>query len=109
MIDHNPFLHEDSETDLDSGEIGKNLQQDLADYLDDLLTYRMPFGRYQDSYIDNLPYEYLHWFTDKGGGFPTGRLGELMEFVYHTKAVGAEIVFAELKSQRHRGGVPKRR
>lgn len=76
------------------------LQRDLVRFLDDLLRYRMPFGRYQGAYIDDLPYEYLHWFEERGGGFPRGRLGELMNFVYQTKSVGAEIVFAELKKIR---------
>lgn len=105
MSDQNPFLHEDSEVDMPPSDIGHNLQQDLADYFDDLLTYRMPFGKYKESHLDNLPYEYLHWFVEKGGGFPTGRLGELMEFVYHTKSVGAEVVFAELKERRRTGGL----
>lgn len=81
------------------------LQGDLARFLDDLLRYRMPFGRYEGSFIDELPYEYLHWFEERGGGFPRGRLGELMDFVYQTKSVGAEMVFAELKKVR---GVPPR-
>lgn len=105
MSDQDPFLGEDSKVDLKPGELGKTLQQDLADYFDDLLIYQMPFGRYGGSYLDQLPYEYLHWFIDKGRGFPTGRLGELMEFVYHTKAVGAEGVFAELPKRRKTGGV----
>ena len=105
MSSQNPFPGEDSEVDLSPGEMGKNLQQDLADYFDDLLFYQMPFGRFEGTYLDNLPYEYLHWFVEKGGGFPSGRLGELMEFVYHTKAVGAEIVFAELPKRRKTGGV----
>jgi len=35
---------------------------------------------------------YLHWFVEKGDGFPNGRLGELMEFVYRTKGDGAEVI-----------------
>jgi uncharacterized protein len=92
---------------LDASEFGQQLQQDLADYLNDLLIYRMPFGRYKNAWLDDLPYEYLHWFVEKQGGFPKGRLGELMEFVYHTKAVGAEIVFAEVKKQRQSGGATR--
>ena len=56
----------------------------------------MPFGRYQNRKLHTLPYEYLHWFIERGGGFPAGRLGELMEFVYHTKTAGAEIVFSKI-------------
>ena len=102
-----PNQHEDARVDLDAGEFGRQLHQDLADYLNDLLIYRMPFGRYKDAWLDSLPYEYLHWFIEKQGGFPKGRLGELMEFVYHTKAVGAEVVFAEVKKQRQSGGATR--
>jgi uncharacterized protein (DUF3820 family) len=46
-----------------------------------------------------LPYEYLDWFMEKGDGFPNGRLGELMDFVYRTKGVGAEAIFARLRKR----------
>ena len=42
------------------------------------------------------PIEVVREFIERGGGFPSGRLGELMEFVYHTKAAGAEIVFSKI-------------
>lgn len=73
---------------------------DLADYLADLALYRMPFGRFKNAPIYDLPIEYLNWFLEKGGGFPKGRLGELMEFVYHTKSDGAEMIFAPLRKAR---------
>ena len=72
------------------------MKRELADNLADLEIYRMPFGRYQQRKLHTLPYEYLHWFIEKGGGFPSGRLGELMEFVYHIKASGSEEIFARL-------------
>lgn len=80
--------------EIDPSEAG---QAELADLFADLESYRMPFGRYRHSLIHTLPYEYLHWFIEKGDGFPAGRLGELMDFVYHTKANGAEEVFARLR------------
>jgi uncharacterized protein len=92
----------------DPGPVGfrlEDIKADLADYLADLARYRMPFGRYRDRSIHDLPLEYLQWFREKGGGFPTGRLGELMAFVYHTKADGAEIIFAPM---RRRGGGSKK-
>lgn len=77
----------------------------LADYLVDLKTYRIPFGKYGPHHcppngrlIHELPLEYLVWFRERGGGFPTGRLGELMEFVYEVKSVGAGEVFLELRA-----------
>ncbi|MEM9283881.1 MAG: DUF3820 family protein [Verrucomicrobiota bacterium] len=73
------------------------MKRELAENLADLEVFRMPFGRYQNRRLHTLPYEYLHWFIERGGGFPDGRLGELMEFVYHTKAAGAEIVFSKIR------------
>ncbi len=78
-------------------DLAQAMKRELAENLADLERYRMPFGRYQNRFIHTLPYEYLHWFLEKGGGFPSGRLGELMEFVYHTKASGSEIVFSKLR------------
>jgi uncharacterized protein (DUF3820 family) len=75
------------------------MRQELADNFADLEVVRMPFGRYKHSPIHKLPYEYLHWFVEKGDGFPSGRLGELMEFVYHTKANGSEIIFSRLRGR----------
>ncbi len=81
-----------------------DLRADLKDYLEDLEGYRMPFGRYgpkalppEGARVVDLPWEYLHWFQERGGGFPTGRLGELMEFVYHVKGTGAGEIFAGLR------------
>lgn len=78
----------------------EGMREELAGYLAELEIYRMPFGRYKDHPLYALPYEYLHWFVEKGDGFPSGRLGELMEFVYHTKASGSEIVFSRLGKKR---------
>jgi uncharacterized protein (DUF3820 family) len=83
----------ESEEHIDPSEA---MKRELADNLADLEIYRMPFGRYQQRKLHTLPYEYLHWFIEKGGGFPSGRLGELMEFVYHIKASGSEEIFARL-------------
>jgi len=80
----------------ESFDLAAELREDLAENLADLTHYRMPFGRYQGALLHRLPYEYLHWFAEHGDGFPNGRLGELMEFVYHVKANGAEIVFSKL-------------
>ena len=78
----------------------------LATYLEDLQRYRMPFGRYgPDNFppagklIFELPHDYLIWYQDKGGGFPRGRLGELMQFVCEVKGAGAEEIFAVLRQR----------
>ena len=73
------------------------LRRDLAEYFFDLARYRMPFGRFKGAAIHDLPLEYLRWFPERGGGFPQGRLGELMEFVCQVKTDGAEAIFAPLR------------
>ncbi len=92
-----------------SGFRPEDMKADLADYLADLARYRMPFGRYQHRYLDELPLEYLQWFVTRGGGFPPGRLGELMAFVCSIKTDGAEIIFGPLKQARPRRRPTKRR
>jgi uncharacterized protein len=72
----------------------------FARTLEEIATARMPFGKYGPAAfppdglpLDELPPEYLQWFLTKGGGFPRGRLGELMAFVHEAKAAGMDAVF----------------
>jgi uncharacterized protein (DUF3820 family) len=41
-----------------------------------LVTMRMPFGKYKDRLIADLPGHYLNWFARTG--FPKGELGRLL-------------------------------
>ena len=41
-----------------------------------LVTLRMPFGKYKDRLIADLPGHYLNWFARTG--FPKGELGPLL-------------------------------
>jgi len=41
-----------------------------------LVTIKMPFGKYKDRLICDLPGNYLAWFAREG--FPKGELGELL-------------------------------
>lgn len=61
----------------------------------DIVTTRMPFGRYSGRCIADLPEPYLVWFNQEG--FPKGKLGELMETVYVMKLNGLDHMFVELK------------
>ena len=79
-------------------------REDLAALLDELEGYFMPFGRYGPKHFppDGIPLydlsaEYLHYFKVKG--FPRGRLGELMEFVYQAKLDGADVIFDSLRAR----------
>lgn len=44
--------------------------------LQQLVTVRMPYGKYQGRLIADLPGAYLAWFARKG--FPPGQLGQLL-------------------------------
>ena len=45
--------------------------------LEELLRYRMPFGKYEGRRLLDLPQAYLVWFQNQG--WPPGKLGELMQ------------------------------
>lgn len=74
----------------------------LVEVLADLSETCMPFGKYGPEHfpprgvpIYDLPYEYLAWFQRKG--FPRGKLGRLMEFVFMAKQDGADSLFDPLR------------
>lgn len=45
-----------------------------------LLTRRMPYGKYKDHALADLPGHYLGWFAR--AGFPPGELGGLLALMY---------------------------
>lgn len=45
-----------------------------------LLSRRMPYGKYKDRLIADLPGHYLGWFAREG--FPRGELGRLLALMY---------------------------
>ncbi|MBN8455561.1 DUF3820 family protein [Accumulibacter sp.] len=51
-----------------------------SDDLPLLLSYRMPYGKYQGRALADLPGNYLHWFARRG--FPPGRLGQLLALMH---------------------------
>lgn len=59
------------------------------------LTYKMPFGKYKDTTIADLPIFYLEWFLNKDG-FPKGELGDLMTIIYQIKLNGLEEILYNL-------------
>jgi uncharacterized protein len=78
----------------------------LARTLGEIARTHMPFGKYgPKTYppkgvpIYDLPYEYLAWFP-RNGGYPKGRLGELLEFVCLAKRDGADAIFEPIRTIR---------
>lgn len=63
--------------------------------LTELVTVRMPFGRYQGRLLCDLPEPYLVWFRQKG--FPRGRLGQQLQTLYEIKSNGLEALLDPLK------------
>jgi uncharacterized protein (DUF3820 family) len=52
----------------------------------DLVSVRMPFGKYKDYILCDLPEPYLVWFHWKG--FPPGKIGALLAALYEIKLNG---------------------
>ncbi len=61
----------------------------------ELAKMRMPFGKYKDRLLIDLPEPYVVWFSQKG--FPTGHLGDMLRMVYEIKVNGLEYLFKPLR------------
>lgn len=62
----------------------------------DLVQMRMPFGKYKGKLLCELPVSYLEWFARKG--WPSGRMGMLLQTLYEIKLNGLEYLLQPLKS-----------
>lgn len=61
----------------------------------DIVTMKMPFGKYKGTVLRHLPVSYLEWF--KREGFPKGRLGMMLETLYEIKINGLEDLLHKIK------------
>lgn len=61
----------------------------------ELVSMKMPFGKYKGWIIASLPEPYLVWFQSKG--FPPGKLGMLLSTMYEIKLNGLEYLLQPLK------------
>lgn len=71
------------------------LNQANPNVLLDLVKVKMPFGKYKDTLICNLPEFYLLWFKQQG--FPKGKLGILLETMLEIRINGLEYLLTPLK------------
>jgi len=60
-----------------------------------LIHSRMPFGKYKDRLLADLPVSYLEWFASKG--FPEGKLGMQLETAYVIKINGLQSILDKLR------------
>ena len=63
----------------------------------ELAHYKMPFGKYKDKYLVDIPEYYYTWFRQKG--FPDGKLGRLMEEMRTIKVNGLEDIIRTIQTR----------
>ncbi|CAB3758437.1 DUF3820 family protein [Paraburkholderia humisilvae] len=60
-----------------------------------LVTRVMPFGKYKDRVIADLPGHYLNWFAREG--FPTGEIGRLLALMHEIDHNGLKSILDPLR------------
>jgi len=63
--------------------------------LKEMIVYKMPFGKYKDCLLIDLPVSYLEWFQRQG--FPPGKLGMMLSTLYEIRLNGLEHLLKGLK------------
>jgi uncharacterized protein (DUF3820 family) len=58
---------------------------------------KMPFGKYKDWHLIDLPEYYVVWY--KNNGFQKGELGNQLQLVYELKLNGLEELIRNIKKQ----------
>lgn len=61
-----------------------------------LVTEKIPFGKYKGTILCDLPIFYLEWFQRTG--FPKGKMGILLATIYEIKVNGLEYLLKPLRS-----------
>ncbi|KAB8155375.1 hypothetical protein EZY14_005670 [Kordia sp. TARA_039_SRF] len=72
----------------------KATQQKL---LIELAHAKMPFGKYKDRYLVDIPEAYYVWFQQKG--FPKGKLGQQLQQMFDLKINGLEPMIRNIQRQ----------
>ncbi|MFT4832167.1 MAG: hypothetical protein ACI815_001819 [Psychroserpens sp.] len=71
-----------------------NIYPDKKELIE-LAHYKMPFGKFKDRYLVDLPEPYLVWFQQKG--FPDGKLGNLLKAMLEIKINGLEGLIRKIR------------
>ena len=64
--------------------------------LEELVTTKMPFGKYKDTLICDIPAYYLEWYIHRAT-LPKGKLGMLLSTMYEIKTNGLDDLLKPLK------------
>lgn len=64
-----------------------------------LVTRTMPFGKYKDRLIADLPGHYLNWFAREG--FPKGEIGRLLALMQEIDHNGLKPLLDPLRQKRN--------
>jgi len=63
----------------------------------ELAHYKMPYGKFKERYLLDLPEAYLIWF--QRNGFPNGKLGEHMKAILEIKINGMEGLIRKIREE----------
>lgn len=63
----------------------------------DIVQVKMPYGKYKDKLLCDIPVSYLEWMVNKNA-MPKGKLGMQLTTVYEIKLNGLEDIIRKLKS-----------
>ncbi len=66
--------------------------------LKEICIVKMPFGKYKNTILADLPVSYLEWFMRKGG-FPKGKLGMQLSTVYEIKINGLSDLLTTIRGE----------
>ncbi|MDP2718841.1 MAG: DUF3820 family protein [Dehalococcoidia bacterium] len=76
-------------------EQNKNITTIDPQMLLELVRMRMPFGKYKNRILCDLPEPYLAWFHRKG--FPPGNIGMLLSAMYEIRLNGLEYLLKPIR------------
>jgi len=66
-----------------------------ADDLQQLVTLKMPYGKYKGRLLADLPGNYLNWFAREG--FPKSELGRLLQLMHEIDHNGLAVLLEPLR------------
>lgn len=73
----------------------EDVQMPDGNMLREIVTMKMPFGKYKGTVLKRLPVNYLEWFGRKG--FPKSKLGNLLQCLLEIKMNGLDSLLENLE------------